>query len=88
VSGVYLAIPEPFHDVIDAWWNPADYTVERPVDIFLQWFVRLHFGRWRGMPWLSALWVVMGLVPVIMFITGTAMWWNRKVKSRLTSRES
>jgi uncharacterized iron-regulated membrane protein len=82
VSGLYMAFPEPVHAVIDATSEPDAILGERPADIALRWFVRLHFGRWNGLPWLSGVWVVMGLVPVIMFITGTVMWWNRVVRER------
>jgi uncharacterized iron-regulated membrane protein len=82
LSGVYLAFPEPVEGFVDAISDPDAILGERPADIVLRWFTRLHFGRWEGLPWLSAVWAVMGLVPVIMFITGTIMWWNRVVKKR------
>ena len=44
--------------------------------------VRLHFGRWRNSHVLKAVWVIMGLVPAAMFVTGTAMWWHRVVYKR------
>lgn len=77
-SGIYLAFPEPIHAVVDATSDPAAILGERPADHVLRWFVRLHFGRWGEWHWLSWVWVGMGLVPVIMFVTGTAMWVNRK----------
>ena len=46
---------------------------------------RLHFGRWRDPnwgPWLKATWAIVGIVPVIMFVTGVVMWWNRKIRHR------
>jgi uncharacterized iron-regulated membrane protein len=82
MSGLYMAFPDPLHDVIDAYSDPNAILGERPADHMLRWFVRLHFGRWRGLPWLSAVWVVMGLVPVALFVTGTVMWWNRVIKKR------
>lgn len=45
-------------------------------DVFLRWFYYLHFGNfggWQG----KALWVVLGLVPPFLFVTGAIMWWNR-----------
>lgn len=47
-----------------------------PGDIFLRWFYYLHFGNFGGWP-VKALWVVLGLAPVFLFVTGTIMWWNR-----------
>jgi uncharacterized iron-regulated membrane protein len=82
LSGIYLAFPEPFSDYVDSISDPDAILGDRPGDIVLRWFVRLHFGRWEGLPWLSALWVVAGLVPVIMFITGAVMWWNRVFRQK------
>jgi uncharacterized iron-regulated membrane protein len=45
-------------------------------DVFLRWFYYLHFGNfggWQG----KALWVVLGLAPPFLFVTGALMWWNR-----------
>jgi uncharacterized iron-regulated membrane protein len=83
VSGFYLGIPEPFTDIVDAVSDP-EALEERPGDVVLAWLTRLHFGRWRNLPWLKATWAVVGLVPAIMFVTGVVMWWNRVVKRRFT----
>jgi len=85
ISGVYLGIPDPFADFVDAVSNPATDYGDRPGDVFLQWLVRFHFGRWRSAP-LKALWAVVGLVPAVMFVTGTIMWWNRSVRPWLRRR--
>jgi uncharacterized iron-regulated membrane protein len=84
-SGIYLAFPEPVSAFVDATSDPDAILGQRPLDIVLRWFVRLHFGRWEDLPWLSAIWVVMGLVPVAMFVTGVVMWWNRVLKKRVVS---
>lgn len=81
-SGIYLAFPEPVSAFVDSISDPDAILGTRPGDVVLRWFVRLHFGRWDGLPWLSALWVVMGTVPVLMFVTGTVMWWNRVLRNR------
>jgi uncharacterized iron-regulated membrane protein len=44
--------------------------------------VKLHFGRWRSGP-LKAVWAIVGLVPAVMFVTGTVMWWQRFVRPKL-----
>jgi uncharacterized iron-regulated membrane protein len=85
VSGFYLGIPEPFSDFVDSISNPDDYLGERPGDIVLLWLTRLHFGRWRNMPVLKAVWAVLGLVPALMFVTGVIMWWNRVLRRRAVS---
>lgn len=65
----------------------ADETPARPVrrrrpprgsngDVFLRWFYYLHFGNFGDWP-VKALWVVLGLAPPFLFVTGAIMWWNR-----------
>ncbi|HSP67504.1 MAG TPA: PepSY-associated TM helix domain-containing protein [Bryobacteraceae bacterium] len=45
-------------------------------DNFIRWIYYLHFGNFAG--WKTkALWVVLGLLPVVLFVTGAIMWWNR-----------
>lgn len=78
VSGIYIAFPAPFGSFVDwVWGDLSNYP--RPGDIVLEWLVRLHFGRWRSHT-LKAVWVVIGLVPAVMFVTGLAMWWCRVVR--------
>jgi uncharacterized iron-regulated membrane protein len=48
----------------------------------LRWAVRLHFGRWRSHT-LKTVWVIMGLIPTAMFVTGAAMWWHRVVRKKV-----
>ncbi len=89
VSGWYLGIPEPLTAVVEHYSDPTGEFGERPGDIALAWLARLHFGRWRDPtwgPWLKALWAGIGLVPAIMFVTGTIMWWNRVVRRRRNAR--
>jgi uncharacterized iron-regulated membrane protein len=45
-------------------------------DNFIHWIYYLHFGNFAG-PKTKALWVVLGLLPVVLFVTGAIMWWNR-----------
>jgi uncharacterized iron-regulated membrane protein len=47
-------------------------------DTFLRWFYYLHFGNFAGVK-TKGLWVVLGLLPPVLFITGAIMWWNRVV---------
>jgi uncharacterized iron-regulated membrane protein len=47
-----------------------------PGEKVLRWFYYLHFGNFGGWP-VKALWVVLGLSPVLLFATGVLMWWNR-----------
>ncbi len=45
-------------------------------DVFLRWFYYLHFGNF-GAWGVKTLWVVLGLAPPFLFVTGAIMWWNR-----------
>jgi len=81
VSGVYLGIPDPFNSAAEHF-SPAKVAGNSTGDLVLLWLARLHFGRWRDHPSLKIVWVVFGLVPAIMAITGCIMWWNRVVRRR------
>jgi len=64
---------------------PVDAATTRPRfvrpklstgDQIIRWFSYLHFGNFGG--WLSkAAWVIIGLAPAFLFVTGLLMWWNR-----------
>jgi uncharacterized iron-regulated membrane protein len=82
VSGFYLGVPEPFSNFVDSISDPEAFLGERPGDIVLMWLTRLHFGRWREMPWLQAVWAAIGLMPAVMFVTGAIMWWQRVMRKR------
>ena len=41
----------------------------------------VHFGDFGGMPWKVA-WAILGLVPVLLTVTGYLMWWNRVLKKK------
>jgi uncharacterized iron-regulated membrane protein len=45
-------------------------------DIFVRWLYYLHFGNFAGWK-VKALWTALGLLPVLLLVTGTIMWWNR-----------
>lgn len=85
ISGWYLGMPEPLTNFVERFSDPEGAYGERPGDIALTWLSRLHFGRWRDPGWgpyLKAAWAAIGLVPVLMFVTGAVMWWNRVVRRR------
>lgn len=45
-------------------------------DKIIRWFSYLHFGNFGG--WVSkTIWLIIGLAPAFLFVTGTLMWWNR-----------
>ncbi|MFZ8928934.1 MAG: PepSY domain-containing protein, partial [Pseudohongiellaceae bacterium] len=82
ITAIYFAFPQPFEAVIDAFDNDlADF--ERP-DGWLLFMIDLHFGRFRGSwPWLPYLWVILGLLPAVMFISGFILWYRRVLKKSL-----
>ena len=91
LSGWYLGMPEPLTALVDRFSDPDVEYGERVGDTALVWLTRLHFGRWREPgwgPWLKAVWAVVGVVPAVMFVTGTIMWWNRVVRRRRTDRNT
>ena len=47
-----------------------------PGDIFIRWIYYVHFGNFAGWQ-VKALWVILGLTPPFLFVTGALMWWNR-----------
>jgi uncharacterized iron-regulated membrane protein len=67
VTGIYFAFPAAF----DALGDDA-----------IAWLVRLHFGRAFG-PSVEALWVILGLAPCALVVTGSLMWWNRVMRNRM-----
>ena len=87
LSGIYLAMPDLFMGAVNQVFGPQPDELEnlRVVDVVVEWMVRLHFGRWQSHT-LKAVWVAIGLLPAVMFVTGAIMWWNRVVrKPRTTS---
>lgn len=41
----------------------------------------IHFGNFGGWP-VQILWALLGLVPVLLVVTGYVMWWNRVLKKK------
>jgi uncharacterized iron-regulated membrane protein len=84
LSGVYLSFPNPFQDIVERLQPIENYknNEARLGDEILRWLSRLHFGRFGGWP-IKALWFVLGLIPLVLFITGAVMWWNRVLRPSL-----
>jgi uncharacterized iron-regulated membrane protein len=80
LTGIYFAFPRPFAAVVDFFEPPDDLVLApRHGDVALRWFINLHFGRFAGWP-VKALWLVLGLAPAVLFVTGVLMWWNRVLR--------
>jgi uncharacterized iron-regulated membrane protein len=79
VTAVYFSFPDPFERVVD-YFDDDLTDFERP-DAVVRTLVNLHFGRAWGMP-VKLAWVVLGLAPAAMFVTGAITWWARAVRRR------
>jgi uncharacterized iron-regulated membrane protein len=80
VSGAYLVFQEPLMNLVD-YLEPLEENSFEPRigDTVLAWLTRLHFGRFAGLP-VKVLWVIFGLVPPVLFVTGALMWWTRVLR--------
>jgi len=47
----------------------------------------IHFGNFGGWP-VQVLWALLGLVPVLLLVTGYVMWWNRVLKKKWVNLKS
>ncbi len=54
-------------------------------DSFMHWLIRLHFGDFGG-PLVKALWVLLGLTPPLLAVTGILAWWYRSASKKLRAR--
>ena len=45
----------------------------------------LHFGNFGGAP-VKVLWVILGLAPSLLSVTGFLMWWNRSLAKKWARR--
>jgi uncharacterized iron-regulated membrane protein len=76
LTAVYFAFPDPFEALIDRFDpNPEDF--ERPGERFLLALIAGHFGRFGGLE-VRIAWILLGLVPVALFITGFLLWWKKR----------
>jgi len=83
VTGVYFAFPEPFVAIVN-YFEPLDLAIgARRGDEFIAWIVRMHFGRYGGMG-VRITYVLLGLLPAALFVTGAIMWWKRVLRGWLT----
>ena len=79
LTGIYFAFPQLFIAVVD-YFEPSEVVNgTRKGDEFLAWLVRMHFGRYGGMG-VRITYVIIGLLPAVMFVTGAIMWWNRVLR--------
>ena len=80
LTGIYFAFPEPFEWFFNTFdSDPTDF--ERPGEGILLVFIDLHFGRFGGLS-IRILWVILGLLPAALFLTGFIVWWKRMRQKR------
>jgi len=70
LTGAYLVFPAPV--VLALHYAPS---LSRLVDVHAL-LHSVHVGDFAGWPF-KALWVVLGLTPPVLFVTGFIMWWHR-----------
>jgi Uncharacterized iron-regulated membrane protein len=78
LTAIYFAWPAPFDWVIDRFDSDLN-DFDRP-DGWLRLLIDLHFGRFRGLLWANILWIFLGLIPAILYISGLIVWYRRVIK--------
>lgn len=78
VTGIYFAFPDPFEGLLN-FLDTDPTTYQRPGEEVLLTAIRLHFGRFGGLS-VRILWVILGLLPAALFVTGFIVWWRRRVR--------
>jgi len=88
ITGIYAALPKPFRAIVDYFDPPSEEVFRlRFGDRFLRGVSRTHFGNFAGTS-VKVIWCVLGIVPVLLFITGVIMWWNRVLRKKGMGRNS
>lgn len=77
-TAVYFAWPEPFDRFID--FLDDDLQDDTRPDGWLLWMIQMHFGRFRGLLWANVLWIVLGLLPAILYVSGFVLWYRRVLR--------
>ncbi len=86
-TSIYMIFPDPFLAAVDYLQPPQEDVLVRSGDTILEWFAKIHVGRFSGL-WVKIVWGVFGLVPPALFVTGVIMWWSRKVRGWRRVEES
>jgi uncharacterized iron-regulated membrane protein len=86
ITAIYFAFPEPFERTIDYFDDDLNDLVRPGEPVLLQ-LIRWHFGRFGGLG-VRFLWVVLGLLPVVLFVTGFVLWWTRADRRRSAAMPS
>ncbi|MGA2880432.1 MAG: PepSY-associated TM helix domain-containing protein [Bryobacteraceae bacterium] len=68
----FIPVAEPTVTPRPGFFRPKFSTGDK----IIRWFSYLHFGNFGGWP-SKVVWVIIGLAPAFLFVTGVLMWWNR-----------
>jgi uncharacterized iron-regulated membrane protein len=86
LGGIYFAFPDVFNALADAFKSGEEETAPSLlVQDGLATLARLHFGRAYGLS-IKILWGVLGLMPVVLLVTGVLMWWWRVIRRPRVTR--
>jgi uncharacterized iron-regulated membrane protein len=76
ITSLYFAFPGPVEDFRD--WIDTDISdFDRPGEGLMNFLVDAHFGRFGGI-WGRTTWVVIGLAPAVLFLSGFWVWWQQR----------
>jgi len=86
LGGIYFAFPDVFNALADAFKvgeeeTPPSLLVQDGLAIL----ARLHFGRAYGLT-IKILWGILGLIPLVLLVTGVLMWWWRVIRRPRVTR--
>lgn len=76
LTSLYFAFPGPVEDFRD-WIDPDFTDFDRPGEATISFLVDAHFGRFGGV-WGRTTWVILGLAPTVLFVTGFWIWWQAR----------
>ena len=76
LTAFYFGFPELFEGLFDLLDSNPDDDV-RPGEGVLDALIKLHFGRFGGM-FGRTVWIVLGLMPAVLVVTGVIMWVRRQ----------
>jgi uncharacterized iron-regulated membrane protein len=85
ITAIYFGFPGPIEDFRD-WIDTDINDFDRPGEGLMTFLVDTHFGRFGGV-WGRTTWVVVGLAPAILFLTGFWIWWQQR-RRRIEARQN